>query len=281
LDTRQVKFVLEGSTDGEDWYFIGSSDHLSARARYTDFRYADPELLKVDPRPLRGGPPSGKGVRVEMSLIVDWDVYITYDGIKLIFAVGIVIVLFSAIVFKDGRIRVATISSISFFSCSVFVTISSIHMMFTGIIEEGILWSLACIVGFCTAYAYSYLQTWFDMWYTLSGVCFFVIFSLAHFTVNRLSFGWSFVFFPGYIMIPLMVMTLGMFFTFSHSLMLLRGLKLVMDDKNRYLKEWNNLLLDPTSWDELDRLKRTIEVFSEVMSPPNHRPHNTTEPKLD
>ena len=278
MDTRQIKFVLEGSTDGEDWYFVGSSDHLSPRARYTDFRYADPELLRVDPRPLRGGPPSGKGVRVEMSLIVDWDVYVTYSVIKLEFAVGIVIVLFSAVC-KDGR--TAAISSISFFSQGATILIPSIHMMLTGIVEEGILWSLAIIVGFCTAYAYSYLQTWFDMWYTLSAVCLFVIFSLAHFTVNRLSFGWSFFLFPSNTVIPLVVIIMGMFFIFSHSLMLQRGLKLVKDDKNKYLKEWNNLLSDPNSWDELDRLKRTIEVFSEVMSPPNHRPHIQQKPKLD
>lgn len=262
--SRQVKFVLEGSADGEEWYFVGSSDPLSARARYSDFRFARPELLTVDPRPLRGGTPYDRSALVEMSLTTDWPEYMVTSVLWLGFVLTIIFALTSVELRREGY--VTFFSSFFFSAFGTLVLVSAVNMAITGVVEEAYIFFLVSITGWLTSIAYFYIQAWFDIWFTAAGIIFTSLFIVQHLSINRLEFGWSMFLFPGHVLAPAAVTGLGWIFFISHSLMLRRGVKLVAGDKEKYLKEWHSMLSDGANWNELDRLKRTVEKYSEVMS---------------
>jgi hypothetical protein len=257
-----VKFALEGSSDGQDWYFVGSSDPLSARARYSEFRFGMPELLSKNPRPLRGGTPIDRSALVEMSLFTDWPEFMTTSVLWTGFVITVILSIASVELGREGY--VTFLSSFFFLSSGTLVVGASISMLVTGVVEEAYLFFLAGVTAWLLSIAYFKIQAWFDIWFTTAGIVFSSLFTVQHFSINRLSFGWNLIMFPGHILTPSAVTGLGMLFFISHSLMLRRGVELVKEDKEMYLKDWYEVLSDAANWRELDRLKRAIKMYSEV-----------------
>jgi len=259
-----VKFALEGSNDGRDWYFVGSSDPLSSRARYCEFRFGMPELLSKNPRPLRGGTPIDRSALVEMSLLTAWQEVMTTSVLWMGFVLTVILALSSVELGSEGYVTV--LSSLFFAIFGTLLSGTAISMLVSGVPEEAYVFFLVGITAWYCSIAYFKIQAWFDIWFTACGIVFSVLFMVQHFSVNRLSFGWNLLMFPGHTLAPAGVTGLGLLFFVSHSLMLRKGVKLVKDDKEMYLKDWYTVLSDAGNWRELDRLKRVIEAYSEVTS---------------